>query len=146
MIHLCALWHARSAHTEWLVESKCHLAPTFSRQGSQPLTWAQARCSCLAECPLCPFGVITHAASRLWISRTLLPSHPSSAQAPLAVLVCKNTGRHTWGDTPHIWERFSHRFCERAIICRLVFFIFFTGLWVSLFFVFMSCFCDSTCH
>lgn len=98
----------RPAHTELLSESKCHLAPTFCSQGSQPLTWAQARCSCLAECPLCPFWAITHAASLLWIFRTLPPSLLSSAPAPLAVVVCRSTGRHTWRDTQRVCVCYYH--------------------------------------
>lgn len=64
---------------------------------SQPLTWAQAWCSCSAKYPLCPFWATAHAAILLWTSRTLPPSLLSSAPAPQAVVVCRSTGQHTWG-------------------------------------------------
>lgn len=96
------------AHIKSLSGSKSHLAPTLCRQGSQSLTWAQAWCSCLAKCPLCPFWAITLAASPLWTFRTLPPSLPSSAPAPLAVVVCRSTGQHTWRVTQMAYTLLSH--------------------------------------
>jgi len=87
----------RPAHIKLLSESKCHSAPTHWSQGSQPLTLAQAWCSCWAECPLFLFWAITHAASLPWSFRTLPPSLLSSAPALQAVGVCRSIGRHTWG-------------------------------------------------
>lgn len=148
VVYFCFMYNSneymmtcRPAHTKLLSESKCPLAPTFCSQGSQPLTWAPARCSCWAECLLCPFWAITHAASLPWTFRTLPPSLLSSAPAPLAVVVCRSTGRHTWGVTQRVCLSCEHTFYNiyqdyaaflRVFECFLFLFLF------------ISCTCDPT--
>lgn len=126
--------HDGTAHTKLLSESKCHLAPTSCSQGSQPLTWEQARYSCWAECPLCPFSEITHAASLLWTFRTLLPSRLSSAPAPLAVEVCRSTRQHTWEGKQRVCLCNYHTFCNIYQHNEIGVFLF----------TFMFCTCDPT--
>lgn len=92
---------------QWITLS---LAPTCCSQGSQPLTWAQAKRSCWARCRLCPFWAITHAATLLWTFRTLLPSLLSLAPAPPADVVCRSRGLHTW-----VTQRVS--LCYFYILC-----------------------------
>lgn len=65
-------------------------------------TWAQVRCSCWAECRLVPFWVRARAATLLWTCRTLPPSLPSSAPAPLVVVDYRSTRRHTWVNTRRV--------------------------------------------